>query len=351
MATSAIIMLILGLLSVAATATGIGVNMQQTQKTNETNYKIAQETNASNVEQANLAYQRSLPINQVRNLQDAGYSRIGALQSLSGAGSYTAAPIQSAQMQAPQVDLASMGSALDRLNNVPANTEQMQLIDAQRNALAVDTQTKLNQDKRNQELHEFNIWRQGYDKNTALMLDSASSKIANALIDSGKTMQDFKDFESMIRDLGLDKDKDIRNLTYIARQQLEDGVRSKFDTERARQAQENANRAALDVHNISEEQFRQIQLHNKDFEDEKNARLKEYVAREKAAILQQLLSDSGITREQLEQDIEFDKDENGNLTPKIRQTASENVNAFWNRLLTYIPVRALAQILRIVLGK
>ena len=204
MATSAIIMLILGLLSVAATATGIGVNMQQTQKTNETNYKIAQETNASNVEQANLAYQHSLPINQVRNLQDAGYSRIGALQALNGAGSYTAAPIQSAQMQAPQADLASMGSALDRLNNVPANTEQFQLINAQRKALAVDTQTKLNQEKRNQELHEFNMWRQGYDKNTALMLDNASSKVANALIDSGKTIQDYKDFESMIRGLGLE---------------------------------------------------------------------------------------------------------------------------------------------------
>lgn len=246
--------LIFGIVSVVA-GTGLGLyqnysNQQSIKDTNATNLRISQETNQSNVEQAELAYRRSLPMTQVNNLMSAGMSRQGALSALTGGGTYSAPTMQGAQMQAPLQDFTGVVSAFERLQNIPSNVEQANLIETQRNALQVDIQNKLNADAREQERHEFDMWKQVYDKNTALALDSGSSKIANALIDSGKTIEDFKDFETLLRDLNLDKDKDIRNLNYVARQQLEDGVRSKFDSERARQDQENKNLAAKDSHDL-----------------------------------------------------------------------------------------------------
>lgn len=338
--------LILGLVG-AVTTIGLGVSQNKTntenvQQTNQENYKIAQMTNQSNVEQANLAYQRSLPLNQVNNLMAAGMSRQGALSSLTGGGSYTAPVMNGSQAQAPQVDYSSISSAMERLQNIPANVEQSQLIDQQRHALAVDTQNKINADQRAQEQHEFNMWKQGYDKNTALMLDSGSSKVANALIDSGKTIEDFKDFESMIRELGLSGDKDIRNLAHVARQQLEDGVRSKFDADRARQQQENQNLESLDQHLLSELNRKDLRNRIDDYKFEKNARKKEYKLREIRADLDELLASEGLSLEEYKRSLEFNEDG----TPKFSRKVSERAKRAWDRMADTFGVGVLRDLLR-----
>ena len=241
---------------------GIGLfqgltNYNSVQDTNAMNLKIARETNQSNVEQANLAYARSLPFNQVNNLMDAGMSRAAALNKLSGGGTYTAPTLSSARMDAPQMNLQGVMSAIERLGDLPSNVTQQEINKQQLEALRIDNENKIAEEKRKQELHAFNMWKFKYDKNTAEMLDTASQKVLNSLIDSGKSIEDFKDFEDMIHQLGLTKDEDIRNLNYVARQDLETAVRTKFDSERARQKQENENedsrdkhQAALDAHEL-----------------------------------------------------------------------------------------------------
>lgn len=223
-------------------------NYNSVQDTNAMNLKIARETNQSNVEQANLAYARSLPFNQVKNLTDAGMSRAAALQSLSGGGTYSAPTLSSARMDAPQMNLQGVMSAIERLGEIPSNVTQQEINKQTLEGLRIENENKIAEEKRKQELHDFNIWKFKYDKNTAEMLDTASQKVLNSLIDSGKSIEDFKDFEDLITKLGLVKDEDIRNLNHIARQDLESAVRTKFDSERARQSQENANESARDSH-------------------------------------------------------------------------------------------------------
>lgn len=368
--------LIFGIASVV-TGTGLGIyqnysNEQSIKDTNATNLKIAQDTNASNVQQAELAYRRSLPMNQVNNLMAAGMSRQGALSALTGGGTYTAPTMQGAQMQAPMKDFSNVSAALERLQNIPANVEQASLIESQRNALAVDTQNKINEDRRAQQMHEFNIWKQGYDKNTALALDSGSSKIANALIDSGKTIEDFKDFEDMLRQLGLDKDKEIRNLNYVARQQLEDGVRSKFDNERARQTQKNQNLAANDSHllaldtlknsefgrTLSSKQISKIDAEIKlleaqysDYLDDIPVKEKERKVREGAATLQELLQTFKINEQTFLNSIHWNED--GTPTPDHQfigelGNASAGMNALWKMVMSIAGVDYLADVIRAI---
>lgn len=338
--------LILGLVG-AVTTIGLGVSQNKTntenvQQSNQENYKIAQMTNQSNVEQANLAYQRSLPLNQVNNLMAAGMSRQGALSSLTGGGSYTAPVMNGSQAQAPQVDYSSISSAMERLQNIPANVEQSQLIDQQRHSLAVDTQNKINADARAQEQHEFNMWKQGYDKNTALMLDSGSSKVANALMDSGKNIEDFKDFESMIRDLGLAGDKDIRNLTHVARQQLEDGVRSKFGSERARQQQENQNLASADQHKIDVQHLKDMREDYSNAVKEHKTQDKERLVREGVAELQKILNDRNISIEKFRDSIRFDSDGKPNLLNR----AEEHIKESWRFIGDLFGIGYLGDVLR-----
>lgn len=346
MSTLAIIMLVLGLAGLAGSVgTSLAQNIsnkKSVEDTNSTNLQINQQTNSSNVEQAELAYRRSLPTEQVRQLMDAGYSRAGAINSLTGAANYTPPLLQSAHLDAPLMDFSQMSSAFERLNSIPSNVEQFDLIQAQRHALEIDTQNKINQDNRAQELHDFNMWRQRYDKNTALMLDSGSSKVANALLDSGKTIEDFKDFESMIRDLNLDKDKDIRNLNFIARQQLEDGVRAKFDSETARRQQQNVNRAADDKHSIDVQQLQQLSEDYNNSVKEHRTQDSERLVREGTAKILRLANMRGISDEELKNSIYFNSDGE----PKLNQEVRERMRDFWSYVGSILPIEYLGDILR-----
>lgn len=239
-------------------------NAANVKETNEANLEQVRLTNAANAEQANLAYQRSLPVNQVRDLMDAGMSKAGALNKLAGGGVYTPPALQAgtsqpATAQTPHFDYSGIAQAAERIANIPANAVQLEYNKEQINALREDLRIKREQEKRAVQLHQYNLWKEQYGKDTATILDAVSSRVSDALLQSGKEISDFKTFESLIRGLNLQDDKDIKRLPHIARTQLYDSVSQKFADVRARQQQEDTHDLALlekqlKKINISEEQ-------------------------------------------------------------------------------------------------
>ena len=358
---------------------GIGLfqgltNYNSVQDTNAMNLKIARETNQSNVEQANLAYARSLPFNQVKNLTDAGMSRAAALQSLSGGGTYSAPTLSSARMDAPQMNLQGVMSAIERLGDIPSNVTQQEINKQTLEGLRIENENKIAEEKRKQELHDFNIWKFKYDKNTAEMLDTASQKVLNALIDSGKSIQDFKDFEDMITKLGLNKDTDIRNLNYIARQDLESAVRTKFDAERARQSQENANEAARDKHQAAldahvkalddlknsefgrtltakqwqhvEEQTKLLSAQYADYLEDMDNRDKERDLKKLRLSADRLRVEMEISREELQNSFNFEKDSSGRWIATPTQHVKQRAKDFWQYLGAVVGLDYAGELIR-----
>ena len=97
-------------------------NLQMQREANETNMRIAEQANALQREESEKAYRRSMPINQVANMQAAGMSKAAALNTINGGGSYQPAAVNVAQVQAsrdesptystPQLDVGAVVSAL-----------------------------------------------------------------------------------------------------------------------------------------------------------------------------------------------------------------------------------------------
>lgn len=96
-------------------AVGTAVNATQSKKQRESNLQAIRDTNRSNIEQVRLqnaaavaesdkqrAYE-SAPA-QVSRLRSAGMSKAGALGTINGAGGYTPAPVNAAQLQAPTAE-------------------------------------------------------------------------------------------------------------------------------------------------------------------------------------------------------------------------------------------------------
>lgn len=129
--------------SIATSFAGIGLsaqtskqNKELTEDTNETNLQIAQEANAAQAAESKNAYERSKAGNQVALMQQAGMSRAGAINALNNGGSYTPAPINTAQMQAPQYDSSGIREALSGLTGSMANVGQT---DSLRKQVAMQT--------------------------------------------------------------------------------------------------------------------------------------------------------------------------------------------------------------------
>ncbi len=121
-------MTLFGLISAIGAVLGATIssvtNGVSTKQTNEANKQIAQEANAAQAAESEKAYRRSMPINQVANLRNAGMSHAGALNVLSGGGSYTPAPVNTAQMQSFSMDNPLAGAS-DIIAGIGTNTAQM----------------------------------------------------------------------------------------------------------------------------------------------------------------------------------------------------------------------------------
>nr|CAI9751181.1 hypothetical protein NPLVJFJD_NPLVJFJD_CDS_0010 [Microvirus sp.] len=97
---------------------------------NATNIQIAESANAAQAAENEKAYERSKAGNQVNLLQQAGMSRAGAINVLNGGGSYTPAPINTAQVQAShnqayQRDPNDIQNALSGIAGAFSNAGQM----------------------------------------------------------------------------------------------------------------------------------------------------------------------------------------------------------------------------------
>lgn len=247
-----ILALVLGLVSTIGTI-GLGAyqavtNKKAVEETNETNLQAVRETNATNVEQAELAYQRSLPTQQVKNLMDAGMSRAGALSALTGGGTYTAPVLQSAHADAPQMDLSGVFSGLDRLQNIPSNVEQAQLVGEQRHALEVDTQNKINADNRAQEQHEFDMWQKLYGKDALQKINTLSSDIVSKAANNNINLDSIDSVDKLVKAFDLGNNEVWLSMPHAARNEVLQGVRTQAAENRAREQQNNANQAAKDAH-------------------------------------------------------------------------------------------------------
>lgn len=98
-------------------------NRDMTAATNLANRELVREQNAAAAAEAEKAYQRSKPTTQVGNMQAAGMSLAGAINSLNGGGSYSPAPVNTARDEASrdnpaQVSPAQMMSAEGVFSNI-----------------------------------------------------------------------------------------------------------------------------------------------------------------------------------------------------------------------------------------
>lgn len=98
-------------------------NRDMTAATNLANRNMVAAQNAAAVAEAEKAYQRSKPTTQVGNMQAAGMSLAGAINSLNGGGSYSPAPVNTARDEASrdspvQVSPAQMMSAEGVFSNI-----------------------------------------------------------------------------------------------------------------------------------------------------------------------------------------------------------------------------------------
>lgn len=92
---------------------------------NKANMQIAQQANEAQAAESEKAYQRSKAGNQVGLMQQAGMSQAGAINALNGGGSYTPAPVNTAQVEAPQLDMSFLSSIAS--NAMQARTAEAQL--------------------------------------------------------------------------------------------------------------------------------------------------------------------------------------------------------------------------------
>lgn len=128
------------------------VNEKLTRETNENNRKMQESANATNLqiadnanalqrEESEKAYERSKAGNQVNLMTQAGMSRAGAINALNGGGSYTPAPVNTAQVGAskdevPQGNPTDFSGLINAFASLSANQAQYRNTKAQIKAQA-----------------------------------------------------------------------------------------------------------------------------------------------------------------------------------------------------------------------
>lgn len=102
-------------------------------ETNAYNERLIDKQNKAAVEQSELAYNRETASNQVAQMRAAGLSKAGAINQLNGAGSYTPAPVNVAQADAPTSDygIAKSGNLFEGIANAAMAAGNLQMQYAQ----------------------------------------------------------------------------------------------------------------------------------------------------------------------------------------------------------------------------
>lgn len=118
----------------------VGTNLGSTIATNKSNERMQREinatnernvaaTNEANAQQAELSYQRNGVSGQLKQMMENGISRQGALNALTGAGSYQPAQFESAQGEASKNMPFNIDNALNSMSGMFSNSMQMQQFD------------------------------------------------------------------------------------------------------------------------------------------------------------------------------------------------------------------------------
>lgn len=132
--------------------------------------KLQREQNAYNKRESELAYRRSLPVNQVSNLQAAGMSKAAALNAVSGGNSYTPMPSASREYSTPD------------FGGVFSNIAQMMLAERQ----LQETKSQ-NKHGRNMDIYENNRQEKEHEERMKVLeqeriakeLENAKNRLSN----------------------------------------------------------------------------------------------------------------------------------------------------------------------------
>lgn len=347
MATSLIITLVLGLVAVMAGVAGtISTNRDNAasvKETNEANLQSVRETNAANAEQANLAYDRSRPQNQIADMVRSGISLPAAMQKIAGGGTYTAPVMQSGTSQASQFNYGGIADAFEHLNSIPSNAMSLRMQEAQLDQIKQSMRLQEESAKRAEQLHQYNLWKEEHGKETATLLDAASRELASLSIDKGIYLKDFRSFEDFVHATGFDLTDTYRNLPHLARVQLQSGYNTQFEQLRSERSQSNADVAAKDAHDLAVKHKRQLQQLIEDFDAAKDARNQEYHARELVSTLESMVSELGISRQEMIESIEAYRGKDGKLHQKPERSISPTMQNFWNTVFDIVPVGSLSE--------
>lgn len=129
MGAEVIAAIISAIVAVIGTAASVGsnvatnkANLKSQEEANETNVRLSREANVAQALESEKSYNRSKATNQVALLRQAGMSHAGALNVLSGGGSYTPAPVNTAQVNSFQADSPFPDNALFGLSDIIAST-------------------------------------------------------------------------------------------------------------------------------------------------------------------------------------------------------------------------------------
>lgn len=277
--------------SVASSAIGAGVsakvskdqnetNTQNVKETNEANLQAVRETNAANAEQAELAYERSKPVTQIRNLMQSGMSHAGALNLLQGGGSYSAPTMQTASADAPQVDYSGIIDAIERLEGIPANAMQFSLQGIQAQQVQDELRMKREEHEMNRKALEERLQRERdeelrkqYGQNAVEMTDKLSTEIYDLADKYGVNLDEITSENDLVQKLHLNKSSIWRAAPASAKQSAIDSARARAAEFRANEENKRAERAAEDAHNLSvlEQQIKKIDV--KYYDKEKHEQL------------------------------------------------------------------------------
>lgn len=351
-----IIMAVVGVgASIGSTIATNTANSVSVDKTNAANLQAVRETNAANVEQANLAYQRSLPLQQISDMQKAGISKSAAIAKLTGGGVYTAPTLQVGQSMAKQFDYSKIGDVFERLGDIPANVQQRKMVNEQMNQLRTELnikkeehamQLKLMQEQLTEKQLD-NIEKQ-YGQNVRRAFDSACSKLVSVAREKGVNIADIRTERDIVKLIG--DTEEYNNVPELVRSKLAEVARNRFDSYVAEKTENRAVISAKDAHDIAMKHKKQIQQQIDDFNDAKDARIKEYKLRSLDAELRSLATECGLSDLEYKTSLIYIRDvQTGKL--KVNHLSagylniSDGFDAFWNGLFKIIPLKALSKAL------
>lgn len=188
-------------------------NAKMQQETNKHNQQMQQEANQAQMAQHELAYKRSSATNQVALMQNAGMSKAGALNALSGGGVYQPAPISASTDQAPQMDNSGTLQALQMMAQASANYAQRQ--DEMKrfnesNQIAVDEAERQRQ-------HEIALQREKNSHEEKMKDKDLSQQLD---IFNKQFQQQVDQFNESVRQWKYLQEEDKRRWQYFAEDQL-----------------------------------------------------------------------------------------------------------------------------------